>query len=184
MTKSFSKDANILSLEEEEIIKGLDYPVSLFMDTSNEVIKQKYTNSLSKSFMTHESILISGRETLLSKKYDKESTHNKWIEILYKRSKWCLLDSQLYLNQEKVKSKIQWRKHNEPYGAEYGYFQESHDRLSLRSFKEDSRKFIGLIHTLVERIIRQLLVSGNQISNLVDDLDDNIFGELSRFEDY
>ncbi|CAB4487435.1 unnamed protein product [Rhizophagus irregularis] len=76
MTKSFSKDANILSLEEEEIIKGLDYPVSLFMDTSNEVIKQKYTNSLSKSFMTHmthESILISGRETLLSKKYDKES---------------------------------------------------------------------------------------------------------------
>ncbi|CAB5187965.1 unnamed protein product [Rhizophagus irregularis] len=106
MTKSFSKDANILSLEEEEIIKGLDYPVSLFMDTLNEVIKQKYTNSLSKSFMTHESILISGRETLLSKKYDKESTHNKWIEILYKRSKWCLLDSQLYLNQEKVKSRF------------------------------------------------------------------------------
>ncbi|CAB4441547.1 unnamed protein product [Rhizophagus irregularis] len=106
MTKSFSKDANILSLEEEEIIKGLDYPVSLFMDTSNEVMKQKYTNSLSKSFMTHESILISGRETLLSQKYDKESTHNKWIEILYKRSKWCLLDSQLYLNQEKVKCLI------------------------------------------------------------------------------
>ncbi|CAB5369449.1 unnamed protein product [Rhizophagus irregularis] len=145
MTKSFSKDANILSLEEEEIIKGLDYPVSLFMDTSNEVIKQKYTNSLSKSFMTHESILISGRETLLSKKYDKESTHNKWIEILYKRSKWCLLDSQISLI------------------------------LLLVIFKSRKSKVQDSI---------QLLVSGNQISNLVDDLDDNIFGELSRFEDY
>ncbi|GET65173.1 hypothetical protein RIR_jg21423.t1 [Rhizophagus irregularis DAOM 181602=DAOM 197198] len=94
MTKSFSKDANILSLEEEEIIKGLDYPVSLFMDTSNEVIKQKYTNSLSKSFMTHESILISGRETLLSKKYDKES--GACWTLSYDTTSLAL-----YLNQEK-----------------------------------------------------------------------------------
>ncbi|CAB4441548.1 unnamed protein product [Rhizophagus irregularis] len=149
MTKSFSKDANILSLEEEEIIKGLDYPVSLFMDTSNEVMKQKYTNSLSKSFMTHESILISGRETLLSQKYDKESTHNKWIEILYKRSKWCLLDSQISLILLLVIFK------------------------SRKTREKTQRTLWGGVW-----------VSGNQISNLVDDLDDNILGELSRFEDY
>ncbi|CAB4441546.1 unnamed protein product [Rhizophagus irregularis] len=99
MTKSFSKDANILSLEEEEIIKGLDYPVSLFMDTSNEVMKQKYTNSLSKSFMTHESILISGRETLLSQKYDKES--GACWTLSYDTTSLAL-----YLNQEKVKCLI------------------------------------------------------------------------------